>query len=32
MSELKEKFKKSTILRVIIWAVVILIPLMYSFF
>lgn len=32
MSEIKEKIKNSTILRVIIWAVVILIPLLYSFF
>lgn len=32
MSEFKEKIKGSTILKVIIWAVVILIPLLYSFF
>lgn len=32
MSEIKAKIKGSTILRIVIWAVVILIPLLYSFF
>ncbi len=32
MKDLKEKLKASLILKIIIWAVVILIPLMYSFF
>lgn len=32
MSEIKEKIKGSTILKIVIWAVVILIPLLYSFF